>query len=55
LFDNYVIDGVVDGVAACVRGLGNRLRAAQRGALQENLTLAFAAIMVLLLAFLFLF
>jgi multicomponent Na+:H+ antiporter subunit D len=55
LFDNYVIDGIVDGVAAGVRGVGNRLRTAQRGALQENLTLAFAAIVVLVLVFLFLF
>jgi multicomponent Na+:H+ antiporter subunit D len=55
LFDNYVIDGLVDGVAAGVRGVGNRLRAAQRGALQENLTLAFAAVVVLVVAFLLLF
>ena len=55
LFDNYVIDGIVDGVGKSVRGVGGRLRTAQRGALQENLTLAFAAIVVLVLAFIFFF
>jgi multicomponent Na+:H+ antiporter subunit D len=55
LFDNYVIDGIVDGVAIGVRGVGNRLRAAQRGALQESLTLAFAAVLILVLAFIFFF
>lgn len=55
LFDNYVIDGIVDGVGKGVRGVGNRLRTAQRGALQENLTLAFAAVIILVVAFLFLF
>jgi multicomponent Na+:H+ antiporter subunit D len=55
LFDNYVIDGIVDGVGKGVRGIGNRLRTAQRGALQENLTLAFAAVVILVLAFLFIF
>jgi len=55
LFDNYVIDGIVDGVAAGVRGVGNRLRTAQRGALQESLTLAFAAVVILVIAFIFFF
>ncbi len=55
LFDNYVIDGIVDGVGKGVRGIGSRLRTAQRGALQENLTLAFAAVVILVVAFLFLF
>jgi len=55
LFDDYVIDGLVDGLGKSVRGVGNRLRTAQRGALQENLILAFAAIVVLVLAFILLF
>jgi multicomponent Na+:H+ antiporter subunit D len=55
VFDNRVIDGAVDGLAAAVRSVGRRLRFAQRGALQENLTLAFAVGAVLLLAFLFFF
>jgi multicomponent Na+:H+ antiporter subunit D len=55
LFDNEVIDGLVDGFAAAIRGVGNRLRAAQRGAVQENLTLLFAAGVILVVAFLLLF
>lgn len=51
LFDNYVIDGVVDGVAESVRGVGRRLRTTQRGQLQENLTFAFAVTAVLIIAF----
>jgi multicomponent Na+:H+ antiporter subunit D len=51
LFDNRVIDGAVDGFASGIRSLGTRLRTAQRGALQENLTVAFGlgAVVVLLL------
>ncbi len=41
VFDAKVIDGVVDGLATSVKRLGERLRNTQRGALQENLTLAF--------------
>ena len=52
LFDNRVIDGAVDGLASAVRGIGARLRFAQRGALQENLTFAFAVAAVLLLGLL---
>jgi multicomponent Na+:H+ antiporter subunit D len=52
IFDNRVIDGAVDGLAAAVRGLGSRLRGAQRGAVQENLTFVFAIAAGLLLAFL---
>lgn len=55
LFDNYVIDGLVDGVATSVRAVGDRLRSAQRGALQENLMLAFAAGVVLVIVLLFIF
>jgi len=54
LFDNRVIDGVVDGFAGAIRSLGGRFRGAQRGALQENLTLAFAVAALAILAFVFL-
>ncbi|MDD3180810.1 MAG: Na(+)/H(+) antiporter subunit D [Opitutaceae bacterium] len=55
VFDNRVIDGAIDGFASSIRTLGHRLRSAQRGALQENLTLAFAVGAVLLLAFVLVF
>jgi multicomponent Na+:H+ antiporter subunit D len=55
LFDNHVIDGIVDGFAGAIRGVGNRLRVAQRGALQENLTLVFAAGVILVIAILLIF
>lgn len=51
LFDNYVIDGVVDGVAKGVRGIGGRLRLAQRAQMQQNLAFAFAVAAVLIVAF----
>lgn len=52
LFDNRIIDGAVDGLAGSVRSVGQRLRAVQRGALQESLLIVFAVATVLLLAFL---
>jgi multicomponent Na+:H+ antiporter subunit D len=39
-FDTHVIDGAVDGLADTIKRTGERLRSAQRGALQESLTLA---------------
>ncbi len=51
LFDNYVIDGFVDGIAESVRGIGKRLRLAQRGQMQQNLAFAFAVAAVLIVAF----
>jgi multicomponent Na+:H+ antiporter subunit D len=54
-FDNRVIDGAVDGLASAVRGVGARLRFAQRGALQENLTFVFAVAALLLLVFVIFF
>jgi len=51
LFDNEVIDGLVDGVAEGVRGVGRRLRFAQRGQMQQSLTFAFAVAAVLIVAF----
>ncbi|MFT3783573.1 MAG: Na(+)/H(+) antiporter subunit D [Nibricoccus sp.] len=55
IFDGAVIDGIVDGFATSFRNLGAKLRGAQRGAIQDNLTVAFAAAAVLLVAFIFIF
>jgi multicomponent Na+:H+ antiporter subunit D len=52
LFDNHVIDGVVDGLASTVRGFGGRLRFTQRGAVQDSLTIAFAVVALVVVAFL---
>jgi hypothetical protein len=54
-FDNRVVDGVVDGFASAVRGIGARVRFAQRGALQENLTFVFAVAALLILGFVIFF
>jgi multicomponent Na+:H+ antiporter subunit D len=51
-FDNTIIDGAVDGLAESVRGLGRRLRLAQRGEMRQNLALAFAVAAILIVAFL---
>ena len=53
LFDNRVIDGVVDGVASSVRSLGSQLRMLQRGAVQESLALVFVVSAIVVMAFLF--
>ncbi len=50
LFDAKVIDGVVDGFAGSVKRFGERLRFAQRGVLQENLTVAFGVAAVVVVA-----
>ncbi len=50
LFDIRIVDGFVDGVATAVRSIGARFRTAQRGAVQESLTLAFAFLLFLLVA-----
>ena len=54
LFDNEVIDGAVDGFAESIRGIGRRLRFAQRGQMQQNLAFAFAVAAVLIVAYLLL-
>ncbi len=54
-FDRVVIDGVVDGLASSFRRLGNRLRSTQRGALQENLAISFAAAAVALVLMVYVF
>lgn len=51
MFDHRAIDGIVDGLASGIRGLGCRLRSAQRGQMQENLALAFGAAALLLVVF----
>jgi multicomponent Na+:H+ antiporter subunit D len=51
MFDNVVIDGLVDDLAKGVRGVGGRLRFAQRGQMQQNLAFAFAVAAVLIVAF----
>jgi hypothetical protein len=43
---------VVDGLADGVRGVGRRLRLAQRGQMQQNLAFAFAVAALLIVAFL---
>ena len=52
-FDNGIIDGAVDGFAQGIRSLGGRLRLAQRGQLQENLTLALVGLALAGLALFF--
>lgn len=54
VFDSRVIDGVVDGFAGTFRSVGERLRGAQRGPLQQNLALAFAAAALVIVALIFL-
>jgi multicomponent Na+:H+ antiporter subunit D len=54
-FDNRFIDGAVDGFAQGIRSLGGRLRLAQRGQLQENLTLALAGMALAGLALFFIY
>jgi len=54
-FDNGVIDGAVDSLAESVRGVGSRLRHAQRGQVQETLALAFIVVAGIVLVFLYVF
>jgi multicomponent Na+:H+ antiporter subunit D len=51
-FDGKAIDGVVDGLAIGVRGVGDRLRHAQTRQMQINIVIAVTAIAALLLAYL---
>lgn len=51
LFDSRVIDGMVDGLAESIRGIGARLRLVQRGQMQQNLAFAFGVAAVLIVAF----
>ena len=49
VFDQKIIDGVVDGLATTVRGVGARVRSLQRGQIQQSLTLGLAVAVVLIL------
>ncbi len=49
-FDNKVIDGAVDGVATTVGAIGQRLRTAQRGRIQESLAVALGLSAVFIIA-----
>ena len=51
VIDNEAIDGMVDGLAEGVRGIGRRLRFAQRGQMQQNLAFSFVVAAVLIVAF----
>jgi multicomponent Na+:H+ antiporter subunit D len=50
-FDSTFIDGAVDGLAETVRGIGRKLRFAQRGRMQENLAFSFGVAALLIVAF----
>jgi multicomponent Na+:H+ antiporter subunit D len=52
-FDWHGIDGVVDGVARSVRGLGGRVRLLQSGQIQMVLYIAFGLSAILLVAFIY--
>ena len=47
--DNGIIDSAVDGLAGSVAGLGQRLRTAQRGQLQQSLAIAIASVALIAL------
>ncbi|MBM3878661.1 MAG: Na(+)/H(+) antiporter subunit D [Verrucomicrobia bacterium] len=51
-FDQSVIDGLVDGLAHSIRGLGQRLRAVQRGHVQQSLAVALGVAALFILLFL---
>jgi multicomponent Na+:H+ antiporter subunit D len=51
-FDNAAIDGAVDGFAGAVAAFGRRLRALQRGQMQQSLAVAFAVAALLVIGFL---
>jgi multicomponent Na+:H+ antiporter subunit D len=53
LFDNRIVDGIVDGVATGFLGVGSRLRVAQRAVVQENLMMALSTMAIIVVAFLF--
>ncbi len=53
LFDRCGIDGVVDGLADKVRATGQRLRAAQSGAVQANLAITFAVAALVIAALIY--
>jgi multicomponent Na+:H+ antiporter subunit D len=52
-FDWHGIDGVVDGLARTVRGVGTKLRTVQNGRLQYNIYYAVSIVAVLIVAYVF--
>ncbi len=50
-FDKYVIDGIVNGTASLVRGIGNITRRSETGALQTYGAALFGGAMIILLVF----
>ena len=48
-FDWHAIDGVVDGIARCVRAIGGRVRTLQSGQIQFTIyfTATFAAVVLI--------
>ncbi len=52
-FDWHAIDGVVDGVARTVRGLGGQVRKVQSGQIQTNIYFAATAMAVVVIAYVF--
>lgn len=46
IFDNQVIDNIVDGIANSMLNIGNKLRSLQRGVLHENLIIAIAMMVI---------
>ena len=52
LFDQYIIDGLVDGLASLVRRIGQSLRNLQRGPVQESLALAMVVSVVVIVTLL---
>lgn len=51
-FDWHAIDGVVDGIARSVRGIGGKVRLLQSGQIQFSLYASFALVAILLVTFL---
>ena len=51
-FDWHAIDGVVDGIARLVRGLGGKVRLLQSGQIQFSLYASFTLAAILLVTFL---
>ncbi len=51
LFDRYVIDGIVNGSARAVRGLGDLTRRSETGELQSYGAAMFGGALIILIAF----
>jgi len=49
LIDEYIVDGIVNGIAAIITALGGNVRRIQTGRLQNYLLIVFGGIVVLIL------